>query len=179
MLRGIDPPVYYSAPSANRLLAELVYNSCLSLEEVRARAEQRIAMFTAALEARAAGREPPPRPHDEFDDPAYRVPLALDGWVLAGLTSYSETRSGGSMLLYWLDAQGQLWVSYQGGTYFSTDHFSLTGLRASIGPAPTSWELPPEITAANAEEGWPRERLLALARGEIRVDNPALQWYNP
>lgn len=107
------------------------------------------------------------------------MPLVLNGWVLAGLTSYTETRTGGSMVLYWLDAQGQFGVSYQGGNNYSPKHHSLTGLRASIGPAPTSWEIPTEIAAANEKAGWPRERLLALARGEIRVDNPAWQWYDP
>ncbi|GEM88377.1 hypothetical protein [Meiothermus granaticius] len=179
MLRGIIPPAYYGAPTANWLLAQLTYESRLSLEEVRARVTRRLDWLEAAQEARAVGRGPPPQPYDEFDGPAYQVPLVLDGWVLAGLTNYTETRTGGTMLLYWLDTQGQLGVSYQGGNNYSPKHRSPTGLRASIKPAPTDWELPPEIAAANAEADWPRERLLALARGEIHVDNPALQWYNP
>lgn len=143
MLRGIFPPAYHSAPSANRFLAQATYNHRLSLEEIEVWAQQRITMLIAEAAARATGREPPPRPYDEFDDPAYEVPLVLDGWVLMGLTVYTETRSGGSWVLYWLDAQGQLGVSYQGSNYYSPDHHFLTGLRASIGPAPTSWELPP------------------------------------
>lgn len=179
MLRGIFPPIHRSAPGANQCLAELAYNSRLSLEEVKARANQYLDTLQAEIEARAAGREPPPGPYDEFDDPAYEVPLVLDGWVLAGLTIYTETRSGGYDVLYWLNAQGELGLSYQGGNFYSPDHYSLTGLRASIEPAPADRELPPEIEAANVEAGWPRERLLALARGEIQVDNPAWQWYNP
>ena len=29
----------------------------------------------------------------------------------------------------------------------------------------------------NAEEGWPLERLVALARGDFEVDNPAMKYW--
>lgn len=54
MLRGIIPPAYYGAPTANWLLAQLTYESRLSLEEVRARVTRRLDWLEAEQEARAA-----------------------------------------------------------------------------------------------------------------------------
>jgi len=61
---------------------------------------------------------------------------------------------------------------------------SLEALRKSIRPVREieGFEMIPEeylkrALEWNAEEGWPLERLVALAQGDFEVDNPAMKYW--
>ncbi|MDW8443740.1 MAG: hypothetical protein RML45_05110 [Acetobacteraceae bacterium] len=80
--------------------------------------------------------------------------------------------------IYWMDGRGRLGLSNLTARFHWEDIASRSGLLRSIRPDP-SLTLPEHAMPTNAEEGWPQERLLALARGELQVDNPTLALLKP
>ncbi len=78
--------------------------------------------------------------------------------------------------ILWVDGNGRFgYCGYWGAT-------SLNELPASIRPVDEipGFVMPPKekldiALKANEEDGWPLERLMALARGEIEVDSLALK----
>ncbi|MCS7068244.1 MAG: hypothetical protein NZN28_06390 [Meiothermus sp.] len=129
-----------------------------------------------SLNCYLAGLAVPDEP-PAFNDPAYLVPLALDGWVAVwGLVS--RTPSGMETVIYWMDGQGRLGLSNLTARLHWEEIVSRSSLLRSIRPDP-GLALPEHAMPTNAERGWPQERLLALARGELQVENPTLALLKP
>ncbi|WP_018465315.1 hypothetical protein [Calidithermus timidus] len=132
-----------------------------------------------------------------YRDPAYRVPFKAGGWVAVYASEvmpspfargpYANLPSGPLRVL-WVNGSGEWGYSEHRGDEGPTDLRAMNGelrrLIATIRPVKDipGFQMPPEksiagVLEASAEEGWPLERLVALARGDIEVDNPAMRWW--
>ncbi|PZA06495.1 MULTISPECIES: hypothetical protein [unclassified Meiothermus] len=130
---------------------------------------------------------------DENDD-AYDVPFRLanpDGgaWVAVFASDAFIPSTPGPWRNVSYNPFQVLWVNERGQWgYSSYDDLSALGgslrkLREAIRPVSEfpEFKMPPALDAvlrANAEHGWPLERLVALARGEVTVDNPTLKLWS-
>ncbi|MGK0619566.1 hypothetical protein [Meiothermus cerbereus] len=149
-----------------------------------------------------AGRDDLSTNDDDGEPPnaAFRVPHpeAGGGWVAV---LYTQTVAPPSIPGPWRNYGGGigpkriLWVNGRGEWGYSEHHVagkdslyqmngSLEALRKSIRPVREieGFEMMPEkylerALGWNAEEGWPLERLVALARGDFEVDNPAMKYW--
>ena len=150
-----------------------------------------------------AGRDDLSLSDDDSEPPnaAFRVPdpEAGGGWVAV---LYTQAVAPPSIPGPWRNYGGGgigpkqiLWVNGHGEWGYSEHHVddesslydmngSLEALRKSICPVREieGFEMIPEeylkrALEWNAEEGWPLERLVALAQGDFEVDNPAMKYW--
>ncbi len=94
----------------------------------------------------------------------------------------------GPLQILWINGRGEWGFSAHWNTDQKTSLFdmwaSLARLRAHIRPVQEipGFRMPKEplfsnLLKANEEDGWPLERLVALARGEVEVRNDAMQFW--
>lgn len=129
--------------------------------------------------------------------PEFRVPFKVGGWVAVyGSRVYASPFARGPYANIGNGPLRVLWVNGNGdwgySSYPASGPGSLGAMRASLGRLRATirpirdfatFEMPPKrsldaVLKSNTEMGWPLDRLIALARGEIEVNNPTLQWWD-
>ena len=142
-------------------------------------------------------------PVNPFRDPRFDVPFRVPdpkaggGWVavFASQVHASPYARGpyanignGPFRVLWVNGYGK-WGYSSHPENTPEDLYSLGGslskLRATIRPIASfeSFEMPPQkvfdnVLRSNAEEGWDMDRMVALARGDITVENPAFDYWS-
>ncbi len=128
----------------------------------------------------------------------FRVPdpRAGGGWVAVMATETHASPFGGPaanmdfgpLQILWINGRGEWgfsshWMGDRKTSLYSMNA-SLAKLRAHIRPVREipGFRMPEEplfsnLLKANEEDGWPLERLVALARGEVEVRNDAMQFW--
>ncbi len=123
-------------------------------------------------------------------------PRAGGGWVAVMATETHASPFGGPaanmdfgpLQILWINGRGEWGFSAHRHLDEKTSLFymraSLARLRAHIRPVREipGFRMPKEplfsnLLKANEEDGWPLERLVALARGEVEVRNDAMQFW--
>ncbi|RIH88896.1 hypothetical protein Mlute_00503 [Meiothermus luteus] len=133
-----------------------------------------------------------------YEDPAYRVPFKAGNWVAVYSSQVvpSPFARGpyanigfGPLRVLWVNGAGEWGYSEHSEDEGAPGNLKemkgkLKKLIATIRPVKgiPGFQMPPQksldgVLEANAEQGWPLERLMALARGEIELDNPAMRWW--
>ncbi|MCX7803422.1 MAG: hypothetical protein N2313_10410 [Meiothermus ruber] len=123
-------------------------------------------------------------------------PRAGGGWVAVMATETHGSPFGGPaanmdfgpLQILWINGRGEWGFSAHRTSDYKTSLYwmdaSLAKLRAHIRPVRDipGFQMPKEplfsnLLASNEKKGWPLERLVALARGEVEVRNDAMQFW--
>ncbi|GIW24151.1 MAG: hypothetical protein KatS3mg069_0418 [Meiothermus sp.] len=133
-----------------------------------------------------------------YEDPAYEVPFKAGDWVAVYASRLEPSPyARGPYANVAPSPFRVLWVNGAGEWGYSEHHRGkgkpgnledmkgdLKKLIATIRPVKSipGFQMPPkddldDALEVNEEQGWPLERLVALARGDIELDNPAMRWW--